>query len=274
VSDDRGFERAVDDWLADGSDRAPKPAVNAVLLAVRTTSQDRVLRTPLRNLIITSPLPLVAAIAITLTLGAATLSTVGRGPVTVGGPVATETAAPAPTSSPTLEPLDTATWRTTVANAFGFSISYPREWEIEASPDVAPPSEAPWPNPVAEVFATAAAPDGQGVRVSAWSVPVDPGTTIETWLRRYCVERACGTIPSEGVVLTLDGRPGVLFTVGGYPHATVLVDDRIYVVACWRANDDGAVAEYGGSRRLVEAFISTMELLPGRSVPFASSPSP
>ena len=31
------FERAVRDWLEDGSDRTPRPAIDAVLLAVKTT---------------------------------------------------------------------------------------------------------------------------------------------------------------------------------------------------------------------------------------------
>ena len=39
MSDDRAFERAVDDWLEDGSDRTPRPAVDAVLLAIKTTPQ-------------------------------------------------------------------------------------------------------------------------------------------------------------------------------------------------------------------------------------------
>jgi hypothetical protein len=61
----------------------------------------------------------------------------------------------------------------------------------------------------------------------------------------------------------MDGHLGTLYAIGGFPHAVFLVDDRIYVVACWRSNDDGAVAAFGGSRRLVEAFVSTMRLTGG-----------
>ena len=42
------FERAVRDWLDDGSDRTPRPAIDAVLLAVKTTPQQRTLWSPRR----------------------------------------------------------------------------------------------------------------------------------------------------------------------------------------------------------------------------------
>ena len=49
MSDDRDFQRATTDWLEAGSDRTPPKAVDAVLLAVRTTRQDRVLPNPWRQ---------------------------------------------------------------------------------------------------------------------------------------------------------------------------------------------------------------------------------
>ena len=48
MSGDREFLRATTDWLEAGSDRTPSNAVDAVLLAVRTTRQDRVLPNPWR----------------------------------------------------------------------------------------------------------------------------------------------------------------------------------------------------------------------------------
>ncbi len=50
MSDDREFLRATSDWLEAGSDRTPPKAVDAVLLAVRTTRQDRVLPNPWRSI--------------------------------------------------------------------------------------------------------------------------------------------------------------------------------------------------------------------------------
>jgi hypothetical protein len=63
MSDDREFWRATSDWLEAGSDRTPPAAVDAVLLAVRTTRQDRPL--PLPGL--PFRLPLVARVALVAT---------------------------------------------------------------------------------------------------------------------------------------------------------------------------------------------------------------
>src|SRR5688500_5743075 len=41
MNDNRGFDGAVDKWLDDGSDQTPPEVINAVLLAVRSTPQER-----------------------------------------------------------------------------------------------------------------------------------------------------------------------------------------------------------------------------------------
>jgi hypothetical protein len=46
---DQLFERAVRDWLDDGSDKTPPTAIEAVLLAAKTTPQERVLGIPRRR---------------------------------------------------------------------------------------------------------------------------------------------------------------------------------------------------------------------------------
>ena len=50
MSDDREFLRATTEWLEAGSDRTPPKAVDGVLLAIRTTRQDRVLPSPWRQI--------------------------------------------------------------------------------------------------------------------------------------------------------------------------------------------------------------------------------
>jgi hypothetical protein len=74
VTDHRGFEHAVDDWLAEGSDWNPQPAVDAVLLAIKTTSQERDLRIPWRNATLPARMRLAAGIAIVAMVGVAVLS--------------------------------------------------------------------------------------------------------------------------------------------------------------------------------------------------------
>jgi hypothetical protein len=273
MSDDRSFERAMDDWLADVSDRAPKPAVDAVLLAVKTTPQERDFRVPWRNPIMTTPLRLVAAIAIVVALGAATFSLgIGGTPAPLPTPTATATPAPSPSTSASPEPLDTATWLPYSSARYGFEIAHPADWAPEAPPDHdwALPADAVFPNTATEHFTYSQAVDGQGIGVSVWSVPVESGTTVESWLQAYCdASTYCSTVPSEDFAVTMDGHPGALYSVGGAPHAIFVVDDRIYVVACWRSDDDPTVARYGGSTPLVEAFVSTMRLPAG-----GASPSP
>ena len=97
MNDDRAFERATRDWLEDGSDRTPPAAIDAVLLAVRTTSQERDLRIPWRTESMRTLLRAAAAIAIVLVAAVAALAVL-RLP-NVGGPVPTSTSS-TPTAAP------------------------------------------------------------------------------------------------------------------------------------------------------------------------------
>jgi hypothetical protein len=96
---DLQFERAVTDWLEDGSDRTPRRAIDGVLLAVKTTPQERDLRIPWRF----PPMPAltratgIAAVALVATVAAGGVLYTG-----FGGPGAspTPTIGPTPTSPP------------------------------------------------------------------------------------------------------------------------------------------------------------------------------
>jgi hypothetical protein len=93
---DRLFERAVTDWLEDGSDRTPPAAIDAVLLAVKTTPQAR--RGPLApwrftqmNLFARAAAVLVVAV---VAIGALVLLAGPKG--SVGGPSASDVPSPSP----------------------------------------------------------------------------------------------------------------------------------------------------------------------------------
>ena len=77
MSDDREFLRATTDWLEAGSDRTPPKAVDAVLLAVRTTRQDRVLRSPWRPIDMNA---LVKALVVATAVVAIALAWINFGP--------------------------------------------------------------------------------------------------------------------------------------------------------------------------------------------------
>lgn len=172
MSDDRGFKRAIDDWLSSGSDRTPTPAVNAVLLAVQSTPQERDLRIPWRTPPMPAPLRLAAAIAIASVVGYAGLSLLNppNGPGAVTPTPSPTTPAPSLTPEPTLAPIDTTGWVTYTSSLYELSIGHPPGWEeIPASRLWSYEVDTnDWLSPGMEAFFTA---DGLGVRVSTWGVP-------------------------------------------------------------------------------------------------------
>jgi hypothetical protein len=174
--------------------------------------------------------------------------------------------APSPKTAPTPSPnlLDTSRWTIYVSERYGFSIAHPADWTEEpADHDWTLARDAVWPNEATEHFV--GGPDGAQVAVSAWSVAIDPGTSIDSWLRAYCQKNKadCTRIQDRAVPATMDGHVGSLVPFDEVPHTLFLVDGQIYAIACWRPDTDPTVLKYSGSLRLVETFVSTMRLLPG-----------
>jgi hypothetical protein len=99
---DQQFERAVRDWLEDGSDRTPRSAIDGVLLAVRTTRQERDLRIPWRFTRMTTTMRLAAGIAIVAVIGVGALQLLGPGSGIGSKPTPSPTTfvAPTPTALP------------------------------------------------------------------------------------------------------------------------------------------------------------------------------
>jgi hypothetical protein len=289
MNDDRMFKLAVDDWLEAGSDRTPRPAVDAVLLAIRTTPQERDLRIPWRNHTMSSPLRLgaaIAVIAVVAVVGANYLRPgtdpgIGATPTTTPSP--TVTPAPSPTSAaPTRSPLVTSDWTEYTSSQYGSTLAYPpdwtsdpatRAWTYEADGD-----DAGLPStPAADHFTN---PTGD-VRVSAWSVPIDPSEvpdwdslqwgSMEAWAVEHCAKltgAACDGIADRAEPMCLErrdchqgavvipGRNEVIAYVLDYDNA------RIRVIAVWRHELDPEVASYGGARMLLEGFLQTMNVWP------------
>ena len=181
---DQLFDRAVRDWLEDGSDRTPRPAIDAVLLAVKTTPQERTLRIPRRF----KPMPVylrLATLVALVALGVGTVTYFGGNsrigpPTPTASPSAMPTATPiaAPPVSPTQAgPLDTTDWQSFTSTRYGFSIKHPADWvEVPATHHwtLAKDFEA-WTSKATESFYTTRY--GTGVQVSIWAARVAPGTT-------------------------------------------------------------------------------------------------
>ena len=125
------------------------------------------------------------------------------------------------------------------------------------------------------------APDDSGtgdVRVSVWKAPIDPDTRKEStaylvaFAEDYCtksVNSPCTGIADRAVELCVGKRechPGLLvpyednvqaiFSGGSYGQ------DAMTIVVVWRPEWDDSVRRYGGARKLLESFLSTMDVWP------------
>ena len=135
---DQLFDHAVRDWLDDGSDRTPPPAIDAVLLAVKTTPQERDLRIPRRFIQMPMYMRLATGIAIVAVLGVGALTLFNRsdgpgGPSASPTPIPTTAPSPSPTPfiAPSPTPPSTVGWITYTSAQYGYQISYPPEWHVD-----------------------------------------------------------------------------------------------------------------------------------------------
>ena len=87
MTDDRSLERAARSWLETGPTQAPDRAVEAALLRIETTAQERDLRIPWRLPTMLTPARLaVAAVIVALAMGGTVLIVNRPNQATVGGP--------------------------------------------------------------------------------------------------------------------------------------------------------------------------------------------
>jgi hypothetical protein len=229
-----------------------------------------------------NPMRLVAAIAVIVVVGVAAFAMFGRSPggVGVGGspspsspsPTASPSApAPSPSAQPTPFSIDTTTWTTYTSARYGFSIGHPADWYVHttATRDWTYPADATV-DMSSTALETFVSPDSS-IAAAAWSVAVQPGTTVDTWLQAYCPlaespSTSCAAIQGLTFPVSMDGHAGSLVRFAEDTQAFFLVKNRMYVVAIWQSEDFIP----GGVSRLLEAYLSTMHLLPGGPAPSAT----
>ncbi len=176
----------------------------------------------------------------------------------------------APTPSP--DALDTSWWNPYDSAEYGFTIAHPADWtETPANRAWTFAADAEDPlSPATDVFST---PVDGGVRVSAWTLKTDPGTTIESWdaleawVQGYCEKTnntPCTGIADRAVPMCLERRdchPAVIVPFENDVQAFFIGGGRdMTVVAVWRPEADPSVARFGGARQLLEAFLSTTDV--------------
>ena len=191
---------------------------------------------------------------------------------------------PAPSTPPSAVPspspsasagvaLDTATWQPYTSARYGFSIGHPADWaEVPSERAWTQADDADWLNTAVESFTA----PGETIRASAWSEPVKPGTSLDSWIQSYCTVNTspCTDIASRSQAVTMDADPGVLVQFAGDTQAFFLVGDRVYAIVVWEDDADPRTGPYGGAVRLLKGYLSTVRLLPGGPASPAPSVSP
>lgn len=282
MTDDRSVERAARSWLEDGPTTAPDRPVEDALARIETTRQERgplvPWRLPTMNLYMRFA---AAAVLAVVAIGGAVylLGDGGGGVGTAPTPSPTEapspTVAPTPTPTPAPTPIDTSTWTSFASATYAFSLLHPDDWTINPSTHVWTLEEdgaefGGTENAAAEIFHSA---DG-GLGISAWSVAVEPGTTLEDFVAAYC---EMNTTPCTDI----QGRAEPIVAEGGDPYSGVLVpfegdiqaffptwydegasesiwtqpasaEGQIYAIASWRPEGES------DSRRLIEEFVRSL----------------
>ena len=257
-------ERILGEFLAPSEEQLPDRVFEAAFFEIATVPQRRTIRLPFPF----SPRP--ATLRIVGVLALIAIAGLGAAIVMTGRdvqPTVAPTESPALTPGPPVGPLNTLGWQAYTSERYGFELLRAPDWTERPSdhlyvyPDDAGPDKVETSG--AEAFASEFA-DGSRALVTAWSFPVPPETTLSSLLDEYCPVNTnpCDDLEARSApVDTDDGRPGALVAFEANTQAFFLDEDRAYVVAVWRSEDDPSVAQYGGARRLLEGVVSTMSLL-------------
>jgi hypothetical protein len=278
-------------WLEDGPEVLPESTKRAIAVTTRTIRQSRPSTwVPWRSPNVNGLTRLALAVA-AVAVAVGGLYFVTRGPNAPGGVAGQPTATPSLAASPTapatpgVSPvqsstavLDTSQWIAYTSKRYGFTISHPagweeqpatRSWSVKADTN-------DWLSPGMEAFVGRGG-NGGGIRVAAWAVPLDPGfpndptwADVRTWIEGFCQDTnktPCPRAPlDQAVQLCVERRdchPGLLvsfesevqafFTGGHFPG-------KMVIVTVWWGEREPATASYGGTRRLLEGFLSTMDV--------------
>ena len=234
TTDDRDFWRATTDWLEAGSDRTPPDAVEGVLLAIRTTRQERVLRSPWRPISMnTLGKALIAATAVVaiafawINFGPTNKNSVGTSPV----PTPTPSAAPegTPSASPTATPTAAASPSPSIMTSSDLASLAPGRYTFATrvpNPAISFSVPSGWDANQLLVGRGATAVDGPGA-AGAWMLdyPFDHGFKNPCTDHTPVVPAAgSGPIGLLNVIAHQPGiRPGPItdVTVGGIPGKAI-----------------------------------------------------
>jgi hypothetical protein len=191
MNDERSFERTTRAWLERGANQAPDRAIQAVLLAIETTPQERDLRIPWRFPVMNTPFRIAAAAIIGLLIVAVGATYLGGGSSggIGGGPAATQLATPTPSwapAAPLPSPSVPALTQTFTSSLHGYSVKYPAGWTVTQATAAWPLGKALGPGQAfVDFLLDATALQNATARIGGTSQPLAPGQSAETWMRVY-----------------------------------------------------------------------------------------
>lgn len=224
----------------------------------------------------TAALVAAASVVVVAVVGATVV--VGRdatSPVPPAGPVTPSETQTPPSPPPHLETGPRA-WQAYTSTQYGFTLGHPPTWT-----DYPSTRRWSWEFDVLDFKSQAhdafLSPDGH-VRVSVWNAPLEASSREESidylvsWVEDYCEESGntpCTGIADRAVELCLekwDCHPGLLVPfkhdVQAFFSGGIYSQDAMTVVAVWKPESSPDVEQYGGAQRLLEAFLSTMQVWP------------
>lgn len=166
--------------------------------------------------------------------------------------------------------LDTSRWTTYVSERYKFTIGHPATWTVIESTHIwdQETDSINWDSGALEAFVP---PDNTiSIYLAAWSVDVDPATTLAEWVQAFCDKYVASCTDIEGMsepaFANAGDREGILFSwddgmtaffptwydeaePGSIWEQPAPTDGRIYIVESGRP-DNGPYH----SRELIEAF--------------------
>lgn len=265
---DRLFDHAIRDWLDDGSDRTPPAAIDAVLLAVKTTPQERDLWILRRTTWMPTFLRLAAGIAIVAVVGVGALTYLGESPG-VGG-------VPSPSATPTPRTPGITGWKPYTSAAYGFTMSYPSDWSVAA------PASHKWQpgEPVtegwgswADIFSNDSAIDGDAIDMVVYQVPAPTGADLESWEGLHAVHQELCDEPTMGVCPTNDTpvpmclgeqdcAPAIIALIEEFPWAFIGDPEKgvVTVIQMGRPDSFPAASRYGGTTQLLKSILTQLDV--------------
>jgi hypothetical protein len=229
--DDRSLERTARSWIEEGTTAAPPQAVEAALLRIETTPQERDWHVPWRFRTMTIPARLVAAAVI----GALVIV----GAIALGGlGVGRSAPSPAPSTGPSAAPVSPSAGAIAVpplattfsSSLYGYAVKHPADWTVV-------PASKTWSEPGTNLWNSGINDEIRetDVRFSGASIALAT-RSADQWITAYAAGADPASWPRIDVggqsgYLTVDGAPaggGAIAPSSVYFDVVVAVDGRGY----------------------------------------------